>query len=118
MGKINVCLSCDNNYVKYAGVVIASIIANAKDSTRVEFYIINNGLCDDSKNKLLSIVSNKDCEINFITVDNNMFRDYANIKTNKYLSIATYYRLKIASLLQNVDKVLYFDCDVVVNNVV
>lgn len=29
MNKINVCLSCDDNYVKYAGVAIASILNNA-----------------------------------------------------------------------------------------
>ena len=27
--KINVCIACDDNYSKYAGVVIASILKNA-----------------------------------------------------------------------------------------
>ena len=27
--KINICLSCDDNYAKYAGVVITSVLTNA-----------------------------------------------------------------------------------------
>lgn len=115
MSNINICLACDNNYSKYAGVVIASVLQNAAQNTNISFYIIHDGLLEDCKNKLLSLSSIKECKINFIKVNKETFTDYANIKTNKYLSIATYYRLKIASLLSNVDKVLYFDCDVVIN---
>ena len=31
MTVINVCISCDENYAKYASVVIASILSNACD---------------------------------------------------------------------------------------
>ena len=31
MGCINVCLSCDDNYSKYAGVVVASILDKDKN---------------------------------------------------------------------------------------
>ena len=30
MGRINVCIACDDNYAKYAAVVMASILKNAK----------------------------------------------------------------------------------------
>lgn len=31
MNLVNVCLSCDDNYSKYAGVVIASILDNLSE---------------------------------------------------------------------------------------
>lgn len=35
MTKINICLSCDDNYAKYAGVVIASILFNARNDDEI-----------------------------------------------------------------------------------
>ena len=55
--KINVCLSCDENYAQYAGVVIASILANAKAEDSLHFYILDGNISNDSKEKILSIKS-------------------------------------------------------------
>ena len=38
-GTINICLSCDDNYSKYAGVVIASALANASEDDYLAFYM-------------------------------------------------------------------------------
>ena len=112
---INICLSCDDNYTKYAGVVIASILANSNDNDNLMFYILDGGISKEKKQQISSLTSIKNCQINFVPIDENMFSDYAKVKTHKYISIATYYRLKAPSLLPNVDKIIYLDCDVVVN---
>ena len=49
-------------------------------------------------------------------LDENLFETYKKIKTHSYISLSTFYRLKLASLLPDVEKVLYLDCDVVVND--
>ena len=41
MQNINVCLSCGNDYSKYAGVVIASALSNAKEYDLLNFYILD-----------------------------------------------------------------------------
>ena len=61
-------------------------------------------------------VRKKDCEISFINIDESLFEDYKNIKTHSYITLPAYYRLKIASLLPEVDRIIYFDCDIVINN--
>ena len=38
---INVCLACDDNYAKYAGVVIASILDRANPDDSMCFYILD-----------------------------------------------------------------------------
>ena len=113
---INVCLACDNNYAKYAGVVIASILVNANHDDELVFYILDGGIEQDNKEKILSLKSIKDCKINFVEIDNNLFRDYMSVKTHEYISLATYYRLKLPSMLSDIKRVIYFDCDVVVNS--
>lgn len=53
--------------------------------------------------------------MNFVSVNRSLFEDYKNIKTHSYLTIAAYYGLKAASLLSELDKIIYLDCDVIVN---
>ena len=113
--KINVCLACDDNYSKYAGVTIASILVNAAENDELEFYILDGGITQDNKSKLLSLRNIREGAINFVKIDNEMFNDYLNIKTHDYIAIPTYYRLKLPTLLPNVSRVIYLDCDVVVN---
>ena len=115
MGRINVCISCDDNYAQYAGVVAASVLANAEKDSNICFYILDGGISEANKEKILSLKSIKSCEINFVTIDEKLFEDYKQIKTHAYLSIAAYYRLKISTLLPDTDKIIYLDCDVVVN---
>lgn len=112
---INICLSCDDNYAKYAGVVIASILANAADGEALRIFILDGGITPENKEKILSLKSNKNCTIEFVEINENTFDDYKKVKTHKYISLATYYRLKMPSLLKDIDKIIYFDCDVVVN---
>ena len=112
---INICLSCDDNYAKYAGVVIASILTNANQDDNIDFYILDGGITKEKKEQISSLSSIHNCQINFIEINPEMFADYSKVKTHKYISIATYYRLKAPSLLPDIDKIIYLDCDVVVN---
>ncbi|MBQ8458612.1 LicD family protein [bacterium] len=112
--KINICLSCDNNYAKYAGVVIASILKNAGTDDNLNIYILDGGIGTDNKNKILSLQSIKNCNIQFVEVDKNKFLDFKGITTHSYISLPAYYRLKMPSLLPEIDRIIYFDCDVIV----
>ena len=115
-GCINVCLSCDDKYSQYAGVVIASILSNANWDDDISIYVLDGGVSDIRKQQILSLKSIKDCNIQFVSINSSDFDEYKKVCTHKYITIATYYRLKLASLLPNVDKIIYFDCDMVVNS--
>ena len=114
MSKINVCLACDDNYAQHAGVVIASVLCNANPTDELCFYILDGGVSQENKEKIFSLSQIKQCEINFITVDENDFTDYKKVQTHYYITLPTFYRLKLPTLLPNVDKIIYFDCDFVV----
>ena len=115
MNKINVCISCDDNYARYAGVVITSVLINATGFDNLHFYILNGGISDENKNKIQSLSSIRDCKIDFVDIDENVFSDFRKITTHAYISLPAYYRLKMPTLLPDVDRIIYFDCDVIVN---
>ena len=60
MSKVNICLACDNNYAKYAGVVIASILHNADIDTLLSFFVLDGGISEQHKQEILTLKSIKD----------------------------------------------------------
>ena len=116
MNRINICVSTDDNYSQYAGVVIASALAHAAEDDDLHIYILDGGVSDKNKENILSLKVIHSCEINFIKIDERLFDLYKNVKTHSYLSLPAYYRLKLASILPEIDKIIYFDCDVVINS--
>ncbi|MBO5446844.1 glycosyltransferase family 8 protein [bacterium] len=116
MKEYNICLSCDNNYAQYAGVVIASILLNSDDKSFFNFYILDGNIEQENKDKIEKLKEIKNFNLNFISIDENLFEVYKKIGTHSYISLSAYYRLKLASLLPKIDKVLYLDCDVIVSS--
>ena len=113
--NINICVACDDNYAEFAGVVITSVLNNAKPDDKLSFFILDGGISGTKKQEILSLKAIKDCNINFVEIDESLFEDYKKIKTHSYLTIPAYYRLKLPSLLPNIDKIIYLDCDTVAN---
>ena len=115
MSKIILCITCDNNYIKYASVTIASILSNSLETDYYKFYIISDAISNDSRDKILQLREIKNFEIEFIHSEKNLFREYTNTRTTDYLTLASFYRLKLATLIPNEDKIIYLDCDTIVN---
>lgn len=114
MSNINVCYTCDNNYAPYVAVSLASVLKNANEDDALRFYVISNDISEDNKQKILALRNYKNCEITILTPAETVFDNFKGITTSYYLPIASFFRLKIASLIQNEDKILYIDPDTVV----
>ena len=115
MSRISLCITCDNNYAKYAGVTIASILSNALESDSYKFYIVSDSITDEYKDVIKQLSKIKNFEIEFVYPEKDLFSEYTNTKTTDYLPLASFYRLKLATLIPNEDKIIYLDCDTVVN---
>lgn len=116
MTDINVCFSADNNYGIYAGVAIASVLNNASDDDNLHIYILDSGIGGENKEKIFSLKSIHNCEIRFIQIDERIFEPYKKVNTHRYITLATFYRLKLASILPDIPRCVYLDCDVIVNS--
>ncbi|MDR2644416.1 MAG: glycosyltransferase family 8 protein [Endomicrobium sp.] len=111
--RIPVCFSCDNKYVPHLGVSITSILKNKKEKDNLVFYVLDGGISDRNKEKLVSLKSIVDFEIKFVKVDNSIFSEI-RVYGKDHITDASYYRLILPDVCNREDKIIYLDCDLVV----
>ena len=114
---MNVLLTFDDNYSQHAGVVMTSFCINNVGENK--FYVISDYISNDNKNKLIEIAHRFDSDISFLFISKEQTIDFpiGRKTANSYVSIATYFRLFLTEVLpDSIDKILYIDCDVIVNS--
>lgn len=112
--EISICFVTDENYAKYAGVTINSIIKNNSTNNFLHFYILHTDLTTKTTKNLQKILKNTSAD--FINL--SKYKEKYDILPQKvkHITKTSYYKFLIADILQNLDKVLYLDCDIVVQN--
>lgn len=111
---IDILCATDENYVPYCGIMLTSLLESNKD-VHVNIYILASGLSETSVTRLKSLASHYGCMVNIIEPDLSLFKD-CPIRSGDHVSIATYYRIMCGRLLpDHVKRVIYLDCDIIVN---
>ena len=106
-------MTCDDKYFKYANVVITSIIKNRNKNCKYEINILSEYISPENKEKAVRQVKDVDnFELKFIELENI---DTSKFFLNSYMSVSTYYRFYIPEIFKNYDRVLYLDCDLIVD---
>lgn len=114
MKKINILCATDENYAAYCGVMLTSLLENNRNNF-ISIYIIGDSLSDESKKKYVSLQDYYHTEIHIITPPVNLFNE-CPIRKGDHVSIATYYRIALGEFLpKNIKKIIYLDCDILVN---
>ena len=110
---IHIAFCCDNNYLPYCATVIASLIENNRDE-EIFFHILCSNSTKENECKINSWISKKEkCNVAFYYINENEFSNFPI--GDGYINISTYFRLALPELLPDVNKVLYLDCDVIVD---
>ena len=110
---MNIVLATDNNFVQHCGVAMISILKNNK---YVHIYLLTEGLSAENEAVLRDLVTTNGGTIDVCLVPSDIVKYFPMSKlASSHISIATYYRLFITSLLpDDVSRVIYLDCDMVI----
>ncbi len=119
---MNIVFSSDDNYAPFLGIAIISLLEsnNRNEEKRykepIVFYILDMNISKRNKTLIDKIVHQHNCQINYL--DTIEIHDYLENKVKLAVrSLATYYRLFLPTLLpQNINKVIYMDCDSIINS--
>ena len=109
---IPIVFSTDDNYVLPLTVAIQSIKNTIKSSFVLKIYVLCESLTEKSI-ATLKLLQSDNCEINII----NLYEYVKNVNfiVHGRLTRAMYFRLYACKILKNYDKIIYLDCDVLVN---
>lgn len=114
MGNIKIVFSINNNYAPYLSVVLHSIYDHLDKTKACEIIILNKDVSRENicilKNEFSS---NRFC-LNFI--DMNPIVRGKDFYVGNRLSVETYFRLFLPWILTNTSKVIYLDCDMIINH--
>lgn len=110
--KINILCSTDDAYVPWCGIMLTSVLENNR---AVEVYVLTGGLNNDNIDKFGELSARYGCPIHIIKVDEGMMAG-CPIREGDHVSKAAYLRLMAPKFLpEDVHKVIYLDCDMIVN---
>lgn len=109
---MNISLCTDNNFVKPALICITSIFENNKGEN-VSVYVLTDGLTDKAKGMFSLLANQYGQKIIIKEIDKSCFN---GLTVNERFPISMYYRFLLPDMLQNEDKVLYLDCDIIVRH--
>lgn len=106
----------DDKFAEILGISLISLYDKSDDLTDIFVYILDSGISNDNKHKLLSIsTAYNRPQVRFINAKNINEEMSLNIKTDRG-SLSQYARLFVSSSLpKDIARVLYLDCDIIVN---
>ncbi|MGM9697219.1 MAG: glycosyltransferase family 8 protein [Prevotella sp.] len=96
------------------GVVATSIGVNVT-SDKVMLHLLHNGLKSHTINRIHEIANKYRMDINFLQINSDILKGCPVNKKIHYANIMMYARLLLPTMLPDLDKVIYLDCDLVVN---
>lgn len=114
---MNIVYAADDNYAEMLGISIISLFENNKDCEEITVFILDDKIKSGSKEKLNFVAEKYARKIKFYPIPNLNELVGVEIKTNERWSLSTFSRLFLEKILPDeIDKVIYLDCDILVND--
>mgnify|MGYP000466571498 CR=1 FL=1 len=111
---MDIVCSIDNNYVLHCAVMLTSLFENNRSESHV-IHLLTEGLTPDNRKLIEDLVHSYNGRFCYYLIDSDVLKS-CPIKATDHLTIATYYRLLMADILpKSLERILYLDCDIVVN---
>ncbi len=108
-----VVLAADDSFAIPLAVTILSALENLATERKLRVYVLDGGLSDASKERLLSSWPRGRCQVTWVAVDAAAL---ASAPISGHANHVNYYRMLIPMLLPSgVRRVLYLDSDLIVN---
>ncbi|WP_455541350.1 glycosyltransferase family 8 protein [Prevotella fusca] len=114
MELFHITCSTDDNYVQHCMAMLCSVLENNREHN-VFIHLLHHSLSESSQQLISEMAKRYEAEICFYDIDIDQLSGFSIADYHPNLSIATYFRFFLPSLLdKSIKRVLYLDCDVIV----
>ena len=113
--KLNIPIfyACDEGFIKYTVVSLHSMMVNASPDYHYSVYVLHTGISAETQQKMLCL-ANDHFDVIFTDVSERLHAITDVLPVRDYYSNTTYFRMFIAEMFPEYDKVIYIDGDTVV----
>lgn len=108
---IHIALCTDTHYMMACGPCVISIFEHHKNEP-CHIYVITKDLPQADIDALNAIANSYGQGLSVVTIDAKAF---SGLKVNERFRESVYYRLLLPQLLPQLDRIIYLDCDIVLN---
>ena len=112
---IPIFFAVDDNFAKYTIVTLHSMIKNASKNFNYKVRILSTVVSDSMKEQAYAL-QNDSFSIEFVDVTSYLESISEKLPLRHYYSKTTYYRLFIPTMYPELEKALYLDCDIAIND--
>lgn len=110
---VPVFLAADDKYVKFMVVTIRSIIAHTSPKHQYKLYVLHTDISAENQ-AMVKRLETSNCQVIFVDVSNELKKIEKKISLRDYYTATTYYRVFIADMFPEYEKVLYVDSDTII----
>jgi len=112
--NIAIYLASSDLYAPYAGIFVQSVIENSSNDYNYDILIIETDISEQNK-EILSSIPKKYKNVSLRFVDVSHIIDNYTFTYSQHHSKYNFYRLTAPEVLSEYNKIIYVDCDLVVN---
>ena len=114
--KTHIVCASDDGFAEILGISMISLFDNSSDMESIQVYILDSGIKDSNNNKLESICKTYNRQLPVWIKAKNICEELAMGVAVDRGSLSQYAKLFISrDLPVDLDRVLYLDCDILVN---
>lgn len=111
---LHLAVNIDHRYVRYCAVTLVSAFKNNADE-QFTVHIVGRGITEDDRRALAEVAQPYNAVLRYYEPDAHLLDGFTIRATHSRITEATYYRCFLSELLpEDVDRVLYIDCDLLV----
>lgn len=112
---LDITCSTDDKYLQHCAAMLCSVFENNREHD-ITVHLLHHGLSADSQSFLSQLAERYGNKVKYYDVDMDKLGNvYIDEKIHPNLSVSTYYRMLLPSLLdKSINRVLYLDCDIIV----
>ena len=111
---VTVVTSANNRFAPYLDVFLRSVIGHADPSRNYDILVLYDDITEQNR-RIIGREAEGFDNVSLRFVDVSRFFAGQELFVNQHLSVETYYRLILPELLPDYHRILYLDCDLVVN---
>ena len=107
--------SSSEAYAAHTGISMLSLMENNRDAAEINFFVLDLGMTDESKQKIAGICERYHRSVQFMPVANDVIRGILGDRIPEhYGSLATYARLCGTQLYPDAHRILFVDSDMII----